>query len=73
MTAPVQVALRQVLALLASRESLARAVGDLGDRDRVIAEEKSIAVVAAGRAVVIVDDLGIQAGRIAAADRADVI
>ena len=64
---------RQVLAPLARGEGLACAVGDLGDVDRVIAEEEPVAVVAAGGAVIGVDDLGIEARGVAAADRADIV
>ena len=63
----------EILAPLAHGEGLAGAVGDLGDPDRVIAEEEPVAVVAAGRAVVVVDDVGIEAGWVSGADRADVI
>ena len=51
-------------------ESLAGPIGDLGDLDRVIAEEKPVAVVAAGRDVVVVADVGVKARRIPSADRA---
>ena len=59
---------REVLAPLADHERLAGAVGHRSDRDRVVAEENPVAVVAARRSVVVVDDVGVQARRIAAAD-----
>ena len=64
---------REVLAPLAGGEGLARAVGDLGNRDRVIAVEKSIAVVAARWAVIVVDDPGIEAGGVPTPDRANLV
>ncbi len=64
---------RQVLAPLARGEGLACSVHDLGDLDRVIAEEESVAVVAARGTVIGVDDVGIEAGGVPAADRADII
>src|SRR5262249_13173968 len=64
---------REVSAPFADGESLAGAVGDLGDVDRAVPEKEPIAIVAAGRTVVIVNDEGVQTGRVTSPDRADVV
>src|SRR5262249_50575142 len=63
----------EVLTPFADGERLAGAIQDLGDGHRAVPEEESLTVVAPGGTVVIIDDGGIEAGRVPVAKRPDVV